>query len=92
MTIYIVYFPRVRVWVLTCVYGMVSSSALALVTIVTMTLPVTWFPDHRGKVIGFIASGFGLSSIGNNETHYDLDLLVIVVFSVFSPPVLPCQP
>ena len=90
MTIYIVYFPRVRVWVLTCVYGMVSSSALALVTIVTMTLPVTWFPDHRGKVIGFIASGFGLSSTGNNETHYDL--LVIVVSSVFSPPVLPCQP
>ena len=91
MTIYIVYFPRVRVWVLTCVYGMVSSSALALVTIVTMTLPVTWFPDHRGKVIGFIASGFGLSSTGkNNETHYDL--LVIIVSSVFSPPVLPCQP
>ena len=77
-------------WVLTCVYGMVSSSALALVTLVTMTLPVTWFPDHRGKVIGFIASGFGLSLTGNNETHYDL--LVIVVSSVFSPPVLPCQP
>ena len=65
MTIYICDFPRVRVWVLTCVYGMVSSSALALVTLVTMTLPVTWFPDHRGKVIGFIASGFGLSSTGN---------------------------
>ena len=79
-----------RVWVLTCVYGMVSSSSLAIITLVTMTLPVTWFPDHRGKVIGFIASGFGLSSTGNNETHYDL--LVIVVSSVFSPPVLPCQP
>ena len=90
MTIYILHFPRVRVWVLTCVYGMVSSSALALVTLVTMTLPVTWFPDHRGKVIGFIASGFGLSSTGNNETHYDL--LMIVVSSVFSPPVLPCKP
>ena len=90
MTIYILHFPRVRVWVLTCVYGMVSSSALALVTLVTMTLPVTWFPDHRGKVIGFIASGFGLSSTGNNETHYVL--LVIVVSSVFSPPVLPCEP
>ena len=90
MTIYILHFPRVRVWVLTCVYGMVSSSALALVTLVTMTLPVTWFPEHRGKVIGFIASGFGLSSTGKNETQYDL--LVIVVSSVFSPPVLPCQP
>ena len=55
-----------RVWVLTCVYGMVSSSSLAIVTLVTMTLPVSWFPDHRGKVIGFIASGFGLSSTGND--------------------------
>ena len=60
------YLPRVRVWVLTCVYGMVSSSSLAIVTLVTMTLPVSWFPDHRGKVIGFIASGFGLSSTGND--------------------------
>ena len=90
MKFYILDFPRVRVWVLTCVYGMVSSSAVCLVTLVSITLPVTWFPDHRGKVIGFIASGFGLSSTGNNENHYDL--LVIVVSSVFSPPVLPCQP
>ena len=51
-------------WVLTCVYGMVSSFSLAIIAIVTMTLPVTWFPDHPGKVIGFIASGFGLSSTG----------------------------
>ena len=90
MKFYILDFPRVRVWLLTCVYGMVSSSSVCLVSLVCMTLPVTWFPDHRGKVIGFIASGFGLSSTGNNETHYDL--LVIVVSSVFSPPVLPCQP
>ena len=91
MKFYILDFPRVRVWVLTCVYGMVSSSAECLVMLVCTTLPVTWFPDHRGKVIGFIASGCGLSSTGNdNETHYDL--LMIVVFSVFSPPVLPCQP
>ena len=31
---------------------------------VTLTMPVTWFPQHRGKVIGFINCGFGLSSTG----------------------------
>ena len=51
---------------LTSVYGMASSASLAIINIVTMTLPVTWFPDHRGKVIGFIASGFGLSSTGED--------------------------
>ena len=78
-----------RVWVLTCVYGMVSSSSLALITLVTMTLPVTWFPDHRGKVIGFIASGFGLSSTGNDKTLTNL-FLMSLVFSVLPSPVCSC--
>ena len=25
-------------------------------------MPVTWFPEHRGKVIGFVNGGFGLAS------------------------------
>lgn len=45
-------------------YGMMSSASLAILTLVTMTLPTSWFPKHRGKVIGFIASGFGFSSTG----------------------------
>ena len=45
-------------------YGMMSSASLAILTLVTMTIPTSWFPKHRGKVIGFIASGFGLSSTG----------------------------
>ena len=45
-------------------YGMMSSASLALLTLVTMTLPTSWFPKQRGKVIGIIASGFGLSSTG----------------------------
>ena len=24
-------------------------------------MPVTWFPDHRGKVIGFVMAGHGLA-------------------------------
>ena len=25
-------------------------------------MPITWFPEHRGKVIGFVNGGFGLAS------------------------------
>ena len=53
-----------RVEVIYLVYGVISSAAFAILLLVNMTLPVTWFPQHRGKVIGFIAGGFGLSSTG----------------------------
>ena len=43
-------------------YGMMSSSSMALLTMVTMVIPVTWFPKHRGKVSGIVGGGFGLSS------------------------------
>lgn len=33
-----------------------------IIQLVTLTMPVTWFPQHRGKVIGFINCGFGLSA------------------------------
>ena len=56
--------PDSLVWSLAVVYGSLSSASLAVVTIVTMTAPVMWFPQHRGKVIGFVNSGFGLSSTG----------------------------
>ena len=46
-------------------YGMLSSSSMALLNLVTMVLPVTWFPKHRGKVAGIVAGGFGLSSTSN---------------------------
>ena len=39
-----------------------SSCSMSFLYIVTLVLPVTWFPNHWGAVIGFIASGFGLSS------------------------------
>ena len=59
--------PGSLVWSLALVYGGLSSASLAVVTIVTMTTPVMWFPQHRGKVIGFIASGFGLASTGGED-------------------------
>ena len=48
-------------------YGMLSSASLSLLTLVTMVLPVTWFPEHRGKVVGLVAGGFGLSSTGKSK-------------------------
>ena len=30
--------------------------------LVTTVMPITWFPEHRGKVIGFVNGGFGLAS------------------------------
>ena len=53
-----------RVEAIYLVYGVISSAAFAILLLVNMTLPVTWFPQHRGKVIGFISGGFGLSSTG----------------------------
>lgn len=43
-------------------YGMLSSFAMNIIQLVTLTMPVSWFPEHRGKVIGFINCGFGLSA------------------------------
>ena len=48
--------------VLYVVYGLLTGFSINIIMLVCLTLPVTWFPDHRGKVIGFICGGFGLSS------------------------------
>ena len=50
------------------VYGVLSSFSINLIMLVTLTMPATWFPQHRGKVIGFVNSGFGLSSTGGQQT------------------------
>ena len=44
--------------------GKVSPPPPSLVLIVSATfmIPVSWFPTHRGKIIGVINSGFGLSA------------------------------
>jgi len=51
-----------RVEFLWIVYGMFSSGAISVLVLVTTILPTSWFPNHRGRVVGFISSGFGLSS------------------------------
>jgi len=43
-------------------YGIIIASAANLITLCTMLIPVTWFPEHRGKVLGVVTSGYGLSS------------------------------
>ena len=43
------------------VYGLLNCLALNWVMLVTLTTPAQWFPHHRGKVIGLLCAGFGLS-------------------------------
>ena len=47
---------------LSLTYGILSASAANMITLPTMLIPVTWFPEHKGKVIGIITSGYGFSS------------------------------
>ena len=47
---------------LSLTYGILSASAANMITLPTMLIPVTWFPQHKGKVIGMITSGYGFSS------------------------------
>jgi len=43
-------------------YGIIGASAVSIIMVASLLIPVTWFPNHKGKVIGFITSGFGFSS------------------------------
>ena len=45
-------------------------------------MPVSWFPEHRGKVIGFINCGFGLSATGKPSLlHLGYYFSSLLVFS-----------
>ena len=89
---YVCLVTTVRVEVIYLVYGVISSAAFAILLLVTMTLPVTWFPQHRGKVIGFIAGGFGLSSTGCQVTFLISKYFnKLNNFSIFSTASFPRQ-
>ena len=47
---------------ITLSYGILGGSATNIIMVPTLLIPVTWFPEHKGKIIGIITSGFGLSS------------------------------
>ena len=47
---------------ITVSYGILSASAFSIITVPSLLIPVTWFPEHKGKVIGLIASGTGFST------------------------------
>ena len=47
---------------ITCTYGILSASSAIMLVVPLTIIPVTWFPNHRGRVIGIVASGFGFSS------------------------------
>ena len=80
-----------RVEVIYLVYGVISSAAFAILLLINMTLPVTWFPQHRGKVIGFISGGFGLSSTGCHCHHNFRICDFLKYFSFFSIASIACE-
>jgi len=49
--------------VLSYTYGGIFGCGLSLMVLPTIIMPVTWFPNHKGKVVGFTMSGMGLSSL-----------------------------
>ena len=49
--------------ILSYTYGGIFGCGLSLMVLPTIIMPVTWFPNHKGKVVGFTMSGMGLSSL-----------------------------
>ena len=43
-------------------YGCLNGLAVNFVNVSVSVLPVTWFPERRGLVIGVIMAAYGLSS------------------------------
>jgi len=43
-------------------YGILPAAGMNMALVPTYLLPVKWFPNHTGIIIGFIQVGFGLSS------------------------------
>jgi len=43
-------------------FGILSGCGANMIMTPTLLIPVTWFPDHKGKVLGIITSGYGFSS------------------------------
>ena len=48
---------------LSLAYGVIFGSSFNLIVLPSILMPATWFPNHRGKVVGFTMSGMGLSSL-----------------------------
>jgi len=51
-----------RIEFLWFLYGILSAGSNSILILGTTVLSTSWFPNHRGKVVGFISGGFGLSS------------------------------
>jgi len=43
-------------------YGVMGAGAVNIIMLPSLLIPVTWFPEHKGLVLGIVTSGFGLSS------------------------------
>ena len=55
---------------ITLSYGILSGSATNIIMVPTLLIPVTWFPEHKGKILGIITSSFVLSSFLITYTQF----------------------
>ena len=60
----------------------ISANAATMMQIPTMLIPVTWFPQHKGKVIGMITSGYRFKS-SSPCRHSSLTSLTLTTFLLF---------
>ena len=51
-----------NVTVLSFSYGVLGGCGANMIMVPTLVMPATWFPAHRGKVLGIVTSGYGFSS------------------------------
>ena len=51
------------VGVLAVCFGGLAGVGVNMVLLPNLLIPVTWFPNSKGKVVGFTMAGFGLSSL-----------------------------
>jgi len=47
---------------LVATYGLLGGISVALTMVPSVLIPLSWFPDHRGKISGIVFAGFGLSA------------------------------
>ena len=62
---------NLHLWAVVLSYGVMSSVGQNMAIVATLTVPMAWFPGHRGLVSGIVVSGFGAGSFVFNQiqTH-----------------------
>ncbi|MDX9848394.1 MAG: MFS transporter [Tenuifilaceae bacterium] len=66
-------------WLILLGIGVIAGLATGFGYWVALTLPVKWFPQHKGLITGIAAAGFGLGAVFMSELS---DILLTAGFSI----------